>query len=1072
MSLAVLLIVAARASAQPVVSPPPREAYSAQEYHKLLEQIESLKKELAAKKPLLPSGCAIHARIEKRGEVSVAALKLTFTFRTTASNTSIALGAKRSFLVSAKLDGQSLPPLETADTGFSMTVEATGIHTAVLDVECPIAGRGTKPEIGFELGLPHAAITTLVFEPPEGVGRVALTTRTAEAGKSGDPRRVAGLDVKTLAPPAPMRDPYPLGPVESLELSWEPPSAAPASDAARTAELDAVTQVTETAIETTAKLKLRGASRSWLFVAPIDAAITVNRIAGESSEAPVVTKPVDTTKPVWKIDLPVGTVSADWNMTIVIRSPRAKPNEPTFRGPFHVGPLCPLDVAKLSGTIRVSAPANTRLTFKHGRDLKQDVPPAPPSDDETVGFFRLAAGPLGNLPLMTPLLTFEAAPLAGRLVIRPNYKFALTDAGWNLRAEIRVSPIRTSLDFVTLELPSDWRGVELSPPNLVEEPIELKTDGTRKLLKVMLAAEHRQPFELVLAASIPLPAGAKEAAIPLLRFPNATERDSLVSVTVPDGTELHGTGREWEGEQPAGWSVPLPASLGPDGKPPKNITTINGKFERGLARLELGWSAFRPPLTAEVRADLTIRESQVVVQQRVTLRSPDGLPRTIRFSGAPELPGLAPFDRIAPGIWLQGFAPDLKEAIVKFEYAIPLPPADIRTMPINLVLPTGTSRTDVVTRVWVSTTSGRIVSLKAGPWREIPPDPAAERESLPVLTLAASGGELPLTLDVGKAAGESAITIERSLLQATHGDDGIAFRARFLLRRWSADSLDVRLPAAFDGVVPEAYLDEPPKRVPAQIRIENGERILRLPLPEARPGRMIAVEIRYVLPGRGVDEISEYPAPQPDASFNGPLRWHIIGPGGSIPVLLGGERSEQRWHTRFGLITPAPAGADELEKWFLTGAADGTSTGGTESVVVRVDSPASIEIVHLPRAAFIIGCSVGVLLLGLVLSRFPGWLAGPTVAVLFGVIAIAAVLYPQPASQIAAAATPGLAVLVFVLAFHAATRWHHRQRVTFLPGFTRSAPAPSASGSKPSDRAPTANPTTGTLLPQPASTGS
>ncbi|MFO0803358.1 MAG: hypothetical protein U0791_09590 [Gemmataceae bacterium] len=1071
MPLAFLLATAGLAAAQPAASPLPREAVSQQDYQKLLDQLEQLKKELAAKKTLPPSGCSIHARIEKRGDASVAALKLTYSFRTAAPNVVIALGAKRSFLVSTKLDGQPLPVLESGDTGFTVLVETPGNHTAVLEVECPITARGTKPEIGFELGLPRAAITTLAFEPPPGVSRLTMTTRTPEAGKVGEPRRVAGLDAKSLAPPAPMRDPYPLGPVESLELAWEPVAAAPVADAVQTAEVDATALVTEGLVETTAKFKLRGIARTWQIVAPADAVVSVDRVAGESPEAAAVAKPADAAGPCGRSIFPPRPSPADWVAT-VIRTTRAQ-RRPAFRGPFAIGPLSVLDVAKLSGTLRISAPLNTRLTFKHGRELRQDVPPAVPSEDESVGFFRLTAGPLGNLPPAAPLLTFEAAPLVGRVAVRPNYKLALTDAGWNLRAELRIVPIRTTIDSVTLELPAGWRGVELSPPTLVGETTELKADDTRKLIKVALAAEHKQPVELVLAASVPFAAGAKDAAIPLLRFPNATERDTLVSIAGPEGIDLRGTAREWDGDQPAAWTSPLPATPGPDGKPTRSITAINGKFERGVARLDVSWSPFRPPLTAEVRAELTVRESQIVVSERVTLRSADGLPRTVRFTGAADLPGLAPFDRTAPGVWLHGFAADVKEAVVKFEYAIPLPPGDRRAVPISLVLPNGTSRTDVHARVWLPAASRRTVSAPGGPWREEPPDPASERDALPALTLAASGTELPLTLDIRDSAndGTAAIAIERGLLQATHGGDGSSFRARFLLRRWSADSLDVKLPPALDGTIPEAYLDDPPKRIPAAIRTENGERLLRIPLPESRSGRILAVEIRYSLPSRAMGDTANYPAPVPRATFTGPVRWQITGPAGSVPLLLGGERSEQRWQPRFGLIVPSPAATEDLERWFLTGTADGSASGAAESAVLRMPAPVAVSFVHLPRTAFLIGCSVAVLFIGLVLSRFPGWLAGPALSVIAGAVAISATLYPQPATQFAAAAEPGFAALILVLIFQTAARWYYRQRVTYLPGFARTGPTPTASGSRPSERNPN-NASTGALLPQPASTGS
>ena len=63
-----------------------RVSLSPQEFQKLQEQIDQLKKQLAARRTTAPSGCAIRGRVEKRGEQLVAVLKLTLSFRTTAQN--------------------------------------------------------------------------------------------------------------------------------------------------------------------------------------------------------------------------------------------------------------------------------------------------------------------------------------------------------------------------------------------------------------------------------------------------------------------------------------------------------------------------------------------------------------------------------------------------------------------------------------------------------------------------------------------------------------------------------------------------------------------------------------------------------------------------------------------------------------------------------------------------------------------------------------------------------------------------------------------------------------------------
>ncbi|MFN2604547.1 MAG: hypothetical protein ABR582_17575, partial [Gemmatimonadaceae bacterium] len=57
-------------------------------------------------------------------------------------------------------------------------------------------------------------------------------------------------------------------------------------------------------------------------------------------------------------------------------------------------------------------------------------------------------------------------------------------------------------------------------------------------LAVRLAAEHKQPFDLVLTAGVPVPPASRDATVLLLRFPGAAERDTVATATVPDGLEV------------------------------------------------------------------------------------------------------------------------------------------------------------------------------------------------------------------------------------------------------------------------------------------------------------------------------------------------------------------------------------------------------------------------------------------------------------------------------------------------------------------------------------------------------
>src|SRR5207249_10333360 len=123
---------------------------------------------------------------------------------------------------------------------------------------------------------------------------------------------------------------------------------------------------------------------------------------------------------------------------------------------LFVGPFAVLDVLRQTGTVRVTAGPHTRFVFKHGPDLRRAEVPAPAEDENSVAFFRLATGPTGATPVNAPLVTVEAWPVEGTVRVKPTYRLRLTEAGWHVRAEVAVKPIRTEVDSVTVDVPGEW----------------------------------------------------------------------------------------------------------------------------------------------------------------------------------------------------------------------------------------------------------------------------------------------------------------------------------------------------------------------------------------------------------------------------------------------------------------------------------------------------------------------------------------------------------------------------------------------------------------------------------------
>ncbi len=1051
-----------------------RVSLTPQELQKLLDQLDQLKKQLAIRKPAPPSGCAIRGRVEKRGEQLVASLKLTCTFRTTAPQTAIALGGRRGFLVAAALDGNKFPVLDTTEDGFALMVETAGDHTLTLDLEAPITSRGAKPELGFEIGLPRAAITTLLFDSPApDVKRVNLTTRTldpAQPGRPPEPRRTPGLELKQLAPKPGQEAGYPLGPVDSVEVTWDPPAAAAQpADQVQSAELDVSVLLTEGVVETTAKIRFRGPAREWKLVAPANADLSVDHAAsGDGGPAlpAVVTKPGDPSKPVWKIEIPAGSAAADWIVTVVTRQLRPKSDDQQHRGPFSVGPFTTLDVLRQTGMVRVTAGANTHFTFKHGPDLRKAEPIGPVEDDVTTAFFRLTTGPTGTIPVNSPLFTIEARAQPGAVKVKPTYRLNLTDAGWRVRAEVRIFPIRTQVDAVVVEVPTDWRGLEASPPELVEgvqqsvshdgfwaDTAARFVGGRRIPVIVRLAAGHKQPFDLVLTATVPVEPGDMTGIVPLPRFPEATESSTLITATVPDGFELRGETRDWDGEY-AAWGTPLAPGTDSNGRSTRAVTTVVGKAESGFARVTLGWNPHHPDLATEVRADVTLGERQLVIVQEIKLRSLTGLPRQIRFRGPVSpaaLKAVPALDLVGPGEWALTTAPDAKEAIVSISFAVSRQTPNetiLAKVPVTILWPVGTTRTETTVRVWTNLDTSRMVITHSTGWREMPLELVPDRDVLPVLILVASAAE-PLVLET-QSSGEGGTVAgwaDRGLVQAWGADDGtVSYRARFLLRRWLRPSVEVRLPSPLAGPNPEFLRDG--QRVEAvSIVTTEDERTFRIPLPAARPGATTIIEIRYQLPlSRGrAGEVLYYPPTLPGVAFAGPIRWQAMVPHGLTPLLTAGASAEFRWRIRsLGVAPCASRSSEALESWFGSGeeVSDDLDVVG-EGFTARQMVPAQVTVYQVPHTGMVIVCSVIGFIVLLLLWRLPGTVFGLGVAVVGAAAVVTAVFFPHPAAQVIGSCQPGLAAAVVVVVFLSITRWFHRRRLTRMPGFSRTSPEPS-----------------------------
>lgn len=1034
------------------------------EYQALVDQAD-LARKAADQKPVAPSSCVIRGTVTARGVKLVAALSITFEVRTTAPRTPVLLGTKRAFLVGAKRAGGGFPVLSAGDDGLTYLAERPGDHTLTLDLEAPVAPRGTG-DFGFDLSLPRAAVTTLALAAPPGVPRLTVTARTPDGA------RPTTEEATTLARPAGQPG-YPVGPADSLDVAWSVPPPAGAA-AARGAEVEVAVRVDDTQIETVARVRLRGPAAEWQIALPAGADVVADRAGAPApppadpvdsvppgpaaGSSPGLTRPAGANKTVWTFRPP--DPAAEWLLTATVRQPRPPPPDPKHRGPFAVGPVLVLNTARQTGTVKLVAPPTTRLAVvKSAVELRrQDIPPPAAGDADDAAVYRYTA-PAGK-PAAGPLLELSAKPVPGFVRVQPRHTLRRTDAGWRLLTEVRVVPVRVELDQVVVEFPAGFQAVEAAGP-AVDDVLVLGDTPAGRRLAVRLATPQKEAFDLTLTAALPGPPAARSASLSLPRFPGGLEQPAKVQVVVPDGFDVAGTAATTDGR-----TVPLAPEAG---AAPGPVSAVGVQSDKPVTRLDVAWQPYRPDLPAEVRAEVDLTERQAVVTQTVTVRPTAGDARPVRLRGPAvglrAVPGGAGVELIEPGVWavrpppgVPPGPPGAREVRVTVVYALPLPPRPAdgspARAPLPLVWPESATPVEATVRLWGAGLTRRIDRVD-GPWRELPPEPAADRDELPWRTLAGSGPTLPLALDLADAdAGFPAVTTDRTLIEAwVTPDGGLAVRGRFALRRWSSAGVAVDFPAAAapDFAVDGRRLD--PATLAAAAGPDPDRRAVRLPLSDPKPGRPgVVVDVRYLLPAgrRGVGLM--IPPPRLlNAAWRTPARWRVVLPADATPLDLGRQLTvDQTWAwRRFGFAPTAAATPAELDEW-LTGTPTTDPDGAAPTATILTAWQAVVGPVRLtvvPRAAWVAGCSLVTLVGGLALARLRPVRRGVALTLLGVGVAAGVTLAPQPAGQVIAGGQPGAAALAVVLTGLAGLRFWHARRLARLPGFTRTPPAdPSSNG--------------------------
>lgn len=1023
---------------------------SPEEYRRLLDQIEQLKRQVERQRGPnraeveLPTECKLSGRVEG----DVVRLQALFKFETRQPKTLVALGCLKAWPTAATLNEGRLPMLPPPDDdGFVVQVDTPGQHRLTLDLEVPVASRGSKgADRGFDLGLPRAAITTLdSLDLPETVREIRITGRR-------DPIAAKEINSKNNA-----RRPLPLGPVASLDVAWKGPAPVTQGEPLLAAVGQIDVRIDESHVSIDADLTLqvrRGQTAEWRLQVPPQATLEIKPATDERIKGIEGNEPKSSVR-IIQLKEPS---SEPLRVLIRVRQPRAGKSAATRVpvGPFHV-----LNAIVQQGTIAVSAPADVRLNFQMHSEINQRET----TDDSRGDASTLAVFTYGNLPPVHPPqpapapLTVDIIPVKGVVETKTEHTLTLTDRGWRVVSRIRVDPLRTRVERLRVELPAGYQYDEklpVSPAELIENPIEITSQPSSiRVADIKLFSRTTHPFTVVMEGLVAVPGGAQHATVELPRPLETIDRGCQVTALAPEGLEL------------------LPPEPAGD-TPPTNPRKLAWRLERNANRVELAWRKYRPDLPVEAATDVTLTDRHVRIRQRFQFAK--GAPRTVLFRIPSSLSGRGADvqgGRLeaqgVPTIWaVTPDNPEASAAALTLEYSVPLQvEAKSRQLEIPLAWPEQASQCQTTVRVWSDPGPDGYVQplLAGGPWEE-KPVVVTEHESLPSLVVRGSTpfSSLLLQLSEPTPAPLAALVVDRLLMQVLVAEDGhYHYRARFLFHKLNTRALEVEFPVALASLnLKRATING--KEHESQIIDDNGKvseagRIVRWRIdPDLYRKMPVLLDLSYQLaPGRASGDnrslMTLHPPQMRGNPFIGSVRWQVSLPSNSVAIYHDRTvTAEQQWDWQGWLLAPRPSRSSaDVERWFQAGteslalpADPGLLTWSQElstgsGLVGWQSTLAPVRLVHLPLKAWLVLCSLALLGVGLGLyfaspSRSWFWLliAGLGSAVVFTVM-----LVPSVLPAVAFGAEPGLAVLAVVIGIQWLLQRRYRRQVIFMPGFTR-----------------------------------
>jgi hypothetical protein len=1048
--------------------------YTPEKHQELMDRLALLEKQVKGERKT-PYNCKMTATVE--GDVVRLVAELTLQIEQPRGT--VLVGFRGTQLSNADLGprdskGPLLPAqIDLAADGYVVQADKAGDYRLLLELKVPITS-GTAGERGFELALPGAAVTTLNLELPEPVKEVRWNKINVER----PPRDVPEQKQWQLA----------VGKVTQLQVTWKEPPGGAGNAPARTALGHVVVRVEDTQVLTTAELTLtdlRGKAKEWRLWLPPQAKVKLlapdnlpHKFAVAGQYQHILTLNAPTAEPL--------------KVQVTTAAPRP-PGKGTDR--VAVGPFSVQDALPQEGMIEVKLPAEARrglrLTYHPGTSVKEREAPRDQPAIEVVAVFKytdMPVPPKGASPaviakVLAAPLEIDLVPVQAKVetTVEHTLRLRQTEQGWQILATCKlvVRPLDAPVDVVDVQLPrlpaegyplmqepslggfpaglswgswaaaaqvpidGDW--VVASSTTAVEvQPLDQKV---HRRLRLKCAQPLAKEFSVVLTGAYTLPAGMHRVRLELPRPLATLDRGGKGKVDVPESLEL------------------LTQDDGPELPAPERHQLTRTWFGT-LVTWDLAWRPYRPDFAVQVVADVLLRPRFGHVQQQIAWEVPRPrgaggkapllrlkLPaeaRGLKVTGGGKLVAHEPKSQLA---WVEvaGEGPGRTTVVVEYDFPLPLA-AEAAAVPhplpfeLPLAWPEAATQADTRVRVWGS--PGTAVGLAepglaALTWKDTGTEVVPGRDALPSLVLRSDAMAPPLKLvQTLPAAALAELIVDRALIQVTVDEDGTEhYRARFLLTRINTAAVDIRMPVALGSLAPQFLLDG--KAVPWKPRDSAGL-VARLEVEPELYGRPVVLEVTYQLPTgqptpEGFWHTTLHPPVLEGPAILGRVRWQVTFAANVVAVAArDGATTEQQWSWREWLPAPEPAASTvELEQW-LTGQ-EPSEAGGEASLVSGRATLEPLRVLRVPRPAWFLICSGGLLLAALALYALPvrpfGWMLLAGIAAM----ALAALVWwwPELLPGLAYGALPGAVVLALVTAAQWMVHQRYRRQLVFMPGFTR-----------------------------------